>query len=120
MRFLVDADLPRRTVELIQGYGHEANDVRDIGLARAEDSTIAAYAQSHSLCLITGDFGFSDIRNYPPQDYAGLVVLELPRNATAKVILNLIEVLLQQPQVLNQLQGRLAIVKAGHIRLRPA
>ena len=120
MRFLVDADLPRRTAELIRSFGHEADDVRDIGLGQADDTVIAAYARSHSLCLITGDFGFSDVRNYPPQDYAGLVVLELPRDAVAQTILSLVENLLQQPQVLNRLPGRLAIVKAGRIRMRPA
>ncbi len=64
-------------------------------------------------------FGFANIRNYPPEDYAGLVVLQLPRNATAKMILNLVEAMLGQPQVLDRLSGRLAIVEFGRIRLRP-
>jgi hypothetical protein len=120
MRFLVDADLPRRTVELIRSFGHDAADVRDIGLRAADDVCIAAYAQRHSLCLISGDFGFGDIRNYPPADYAGLVVLRLPRDATAKFILHLAESLLGQPEVLGRLPGRLAIVEAGRVRLRSA
>jgi predicted nuclease of predicted toxin-antitoxin system len=31
MRFLIDADLPRRTAGLLKTYGHEAVDVRDVG-----------------------------------------------------------------------------------------
>ena len=75
MRFLVDADLPRSVIGLLQRYGHEAVDVRDIGLRSATDSRIAAYAKSKGLCLVTGDFDFADIRNYPPKEYEGLVVL---------------------------------------------
>ncbi len=120
MRFLVDADLPRRTAKLIQSYGHEAIDVRDIGMGTAHDAVIAAHAQNQSACLITGDGDFADIRNYPPQDYGGLVVLELPRDATATFILKLIESLLQPPNVLVRLPGRLAILEPGRIRLRPA
>ena len=119
MHFLIDADLPRKVTELLRRHGHEAVDVRDIGLRAAPDAEVAAYARRQGLCLISGDFGFANIRNYPPEDYAGLVVLQLPRNATAKMILNLVDAMLGQPQVLNRLSGRLAIVEFGRIRLRP-
>ncbi len=38
MRFLVDEDLPRSIDSLLQEYGHEAIDVRDIGLRGANDT----------------------------------------------------------------------------------
>ena len=120
MRFLVDADLPRSAKPLLEKFGHEAIDVRDIGLRNAKDPVIARYAQDHQACLLTGDFGFADIRNYPPETYYGIVVLELPRDATAAFILHLIEKILRQSEVLARLPRRLAIVEAGRIRLRPA
>jgi predicted nuclease of predicted toxin-antitoxin system len=120
MRFLFDADLPRRCAPLAQSRGHEALDVRDVGLASADDSQVAAYAKANRLCLITGDFGFADVRNYPPQQYSGLVVLCLPRNATADTILDLLDSLLAQGEVLRRLPGRLAIVEWGNVRLRPS
>lgn len=120
MRFLIDADLPRPTATVIRSLGHEALDVRDIGLGAAPDEQIAAYAQAHGLCLLTGDFDFADIRDYPPQDYAGLVVLKLPDNANRDMILRLVEAFLGESHVLGQLPGRLAIVQRGRIRLRPA
>lgn len=119
MHFLIDADLPRSIKPLIEHYGHEATDVRDIGLGAAKDPPIAAHAQTHRRCLLTGDFGFADIRNYVPTTYAGIIVLELPRNATASVIVRLVESLLQQPEVLAKVECRLAIVAAGRVRLRP-
>lgn len=120
MRFLIDADLPRSTKSLVERFGHEAIDVRDIGLRHAKDPVIARYARDHQACLLTGDFGFADIRNYPPETYDGIVVLELPRDATAAFILHLIEEMLRQSDVLARLPRKLAIIEAGRIRLRPA
>lgn len=118
MRFLIDADLPRSTKELLQRHGHEAVDVRDIGLGSAADSHIAQYAQDNTLCLLTGDFDFSDIRTYPPARYHGLVILNVPPNATAPSILSLLEGFLIQPQVVRNLAGKLAIVEPGRVRIR--
>ena len=120
MRFLIDADLPRSAKPLLERLGHEAIDVRDVGLRSAKDPVIARYAQEHQACLLTGDFGFADIRNYPPQNYHGIVVLKLPRDATASFILGLIEEMLRQNEVIARLSRTLAIVEAGRIRLRPA
>lgn len=49
MRFLIDADLPRGTARVVQLAGHEALDVRDIGLGDADDSVIAAKAQAKTV-----------------------------------------------------------------------
>jgi len=120
MKFLIDADLPRRSVELFCRYGHEAVHVCDVGLGTASDAEIAAYARSQGLCLVTGDFGFADVRNYPPDQHAGLVVLQLSRTATANSIVRLLESFLRQERTLAQLPRRLAIVGRGSIRLRPS
>jgi Domain of unknown function (DUF5615) len=49
-------------------------------MRKAPDDTIAAYAERNHLVLITGDFDFADIRNYPPSLHDGIVV---PEDATA-------------------------------------
>ena len=120
MRFLIDAELPRSAKALLEKHGHEVMDTRDVGLRKAKDPVIARYAQDHRACLLTGDFGFADVRNYPPEDYAGIAVLELPRDASAACILRLVEDFVQQTELLERLPGRLAIISAGRIRLRPA
>lgn len=66
MRFLLDANMPRSAAGAIQRLGHEVMDVRDLGMGLTEDRLIADYARKHSLVIITRDFDFSDIRNYPP------------------------------------------------------
>ena len=118
MKFLVDEDLPRSTSKLLQEYGHEASDVRDAGLRGVSDSEIALYAQKNQLCLLTADTGFADIRNYPPGNYSGIVVLRLPATATSSVIETLLESFLARIEITDQINGKLAIVETGRVRLR--
>lgn len=119
MRFLLDANLPRRTSAAVASHGHQAFDVRDIGLGSADDATIAAHAQANSLALITRDYDFSDIRNYAPQSYHGLAVLDLPNNAIADDVVRLVESFVSRADLLSYLPGRLAIVSQGRVRFRP-
>jgi len=95
-----------------------AFDVRDIGYRGAPDSEIAAYAQRERLCIVTGDLGFSDIRNYPPDEYAGLVVLKLTRTATASTILQLLESFICQENLIDTMSGKLAVAETGRVRIR--
>lgn len=88
-------------------------------MGSAKDPEIARFAREKQACLLTGDFGFANVRMYPPPDFHGIVVFELPRNATASFILRLVESFLQQSEVLRVLPGRLAIVDSSRIRLRP-
>ena len=119
MRFLLDANMPRSAVGAIQRLGHEAVDVRDVGLGGADDAQIAAYAKEHNLALVTRDFDFSDIRNYPPAEYAGIIVLELPDDAVAATVVKVVESFLSQTQLLSHVVGRLAIVESWRVRFRP-
>ena len=63
MRFPMDASLPRSAAPMLRQLGHEATDVRDIGMGTATDDLIAAHARSNQLTLVTRDFDFADIRN---------------------------------------------------------
>jgi predicted nuclease of predicted toxin-antitoxin system len=100
--------------------GHVAVDVRDIGLRAATDDVIASYARRNRQTLVTRDFDFADIRNYPPADYAGIVVLALPDDATAEQIVKLLETFVRHEEWLAHLPGRLAIVEMWRVRFRPA
>jgi predicted nuclease of predicted toxin-antitoxin system len=120
MRFLLDANMPRSAAGAVQRLGHDAVDVRDVGLGGADDAQIAAYAKEHNYALVTRDFDFSDIRNYPPADYTGIIVLELPDDAIAATVVKVLESLLSQPELLAHVPGRLAIVESWRVRFRPA
>jgi predicted nuclease of predicted toxin-antitoxin system len=75
MTFLVDADVPCSAADVMRRHGYDAVDVRDIRLRHADGSEMARHAQRQHQCLVIGNFDFADIRNYPPQQYIGIVVL---------------------------------------------
>ena len=118
MKFLVDEDLPRSAAPLLLELGFDAMDVRDVGLRGFSDDKIAAYAKANGLCLLTADGGFANIRQFPPDDYHRLVVLDLPPCATIPVILRLLREFFTRSDIVRDLPGKLAIVAFGRVRLR--
>jgi len=61
---------------------------------------------------LTRDLDFADIRRYPPDQYEGIVVLRLPDSTVAQEIVNVIERFLMEPEFIESLARRLAIVEA--------
>jgi predicted nuclease of predicted toxin-antitoxin system len=118
MHFLIDANLPRSTSHLIQIMGYTATDVRNIAFGQAEDVVIAAYAIREGMTILTRDFDFADVRNYPPADYAGIVVVDLPNEMHADVILQVIERFVSRSEWIERLPRKLAILGAGSVRFR--
>jgi hypothetical protein len=77
---------------------------------------LAAVCQLEQRALVTLDTGFADIRVYPPQQYAGLIV----RRVADQSRLNILKVF---PRVLTLLKseplsGQLWIVSERSVRVR--
>jgi predicted nuclease of predicted toxin-antitoxin system len=120
MKFLLDANMPRSSADMLRGFGHEVEDVREVLPPGAGDDSVAAHAKAGRLALITRDFDFADIRNYPPADYFGMVILGMPDDATAVQINRMLESFACNVDFLARLPGRLAIVESWRVRFRPA
>jgi hypothetical protein len=118
-QFLIDASMPRPTASLLARYGHTAVDVRDIGMGSAPDPQIAAHAQMNQLILLSKDQDFGNVLDYPPDQYFGIAVIDPPAHGGRSVVLALVEQLLRQKDIIDALTGRLAVIQAGRIRLRP-
>jgi predicted nuclease of predicted toxin-antitoxin system len=120
VRFLVDANLPRSASELIARLGHDVEFARDIGLAAATDIVIASHARSAGAALVTRDLDFADVRAYPPQHYAGILVLRVPDHSVAAEMVDILGRFLSESLFVAALAGRLAIVEPDRVRFRPA
>jgi predicted nuclease of predicted toxin-antitoxin system len=118
VHFLIDACLPLEFAPPLRRYGHTATDVRGIGMRKADDAEIAAYARTNRLCLLTEDWGFADIRVYPPDQHHGLVVFDTGYNSIEEKLAAL-QNLLEHRDIIPSLPGRLAIVTSKRVRLRP-
>jgi predicted nuclease of predicted toxin-antitoxin system len=119
VKFLLDANMPRSAAELLHELGHEVEDVREVLPGGADDAAVAAHAQARRLVIVTRDFDFADIRNYPPNHYPGIIVLELPDDAVAVQVTQALRSFVTRPELLARLTGRLAIVESWRVRFRP-
>ena len=118
MLFLVDANLPRSTVAVLSRLGHQVEFARDIGLAAAPDRDIAVRAKSTGAVLLTRDLDFANIRQYPPEDHAGIILFRTKREDKGTV-LGLVERLIRLLESESP-TGRLWVVEADRVRIRGA
>lgn len=59
MRFLVDAQLPPALARFLEGQGHEARAVRELGLRDADDTAIWTFAERDGRIIVTKDEDFA-------------------------------------------------------------
>ena len=116
MKFKTDENLPVEVVDLLQDAGYDAVTVFDQELTGEIDRTIAHVCQQEQRVLLTLDLDFADIRAYPPQQYAGIVVLR-SRRQDKQVVLALAERVIKalKNEALSQ---KLWIVDEQRIRIR--
>ena len=116
MQFKIDENLHPEVATLLRQHGHDATTVYDQGLRGHSDAEIAYICEREARALVTMDLDFADIRAYPPQDYAGIIVLRLTdqsRPAVLRVFRQMLALLDRE-----SLTAHLCIVAEHQIRIR--
>lgn len=116
LRFKIDENLPVEAAEILNRAGHDAISAFHQGLTGAADKSIAEVCQEEQRVLLTLDLDFADIRTYPPDLYAGLIVLRIKRQDKLAVM-TVVERLVRALQAESPAQ-RLWIVDENRIRIR--
>ena len=116
MRVKLDENLPIQLKRLFTESGHDAATVVDEGLGGAPDVEIAAVCITEERVLVTQDLDFSDIRTYPPAEYAGIVVFRLS-SAARDALLEVAAVLIERLEESSP-TGQLWIVEDSRVRIR--
>lgn len=116
MNFKTDENLPNEVADLLQQEGHDAMSVMDQQLGGHSDGDVAVVCQAEERALVTLDLDFSDIRSYPPEEYAGIIVLR-PVLQTISSILRLTSRALAL-LASEKLVGQLWIVDEHQVRIR--
>ena len=75
MKFKTDENLPLEAATTLRELGFDVETVWDERLSGAADATVASRLAQEARVLITLDLDFANIRAYPPERYAGIVVL---------------------------------------------
>ena len=117
MRFKVDENLHEDLVVALRREGHDAQTVYDEQLRGSPDAAIAEVCQREERVLVTLDLDFGNIREYPPEDYPGLMVLRVvdqSRPHVLQVFSQVFELLPRQP-----LSGHLWVISESGVRIRP-
>ncbi|HRY14259.1 MAG: DUF5615 family PIN-like protein [Candidatus Competibacteraceae bacterium] len=116
MRFKVDENLPVEIADLLRRHHYDAMTILEQQMTGQPDEVVADVCQREHRVLITLDLDFSDIRRYPPENYAGIIVLR-PANQGVGAVLRLTQRLL--PLLSHEpLTGLLWIVDEHRVRIR--
>ncbi|MBW3600859.1 MAG: DUF5615 family PIN-like protein [Planctomycetes bacterium] len=82
----IDENLHSDAASLLRQRGHDVLTVHEQGLKGHADVDIANVCRQEERTIITLDLDFSDIREYPPGDYHGIIVLRLKNQSRASVL----------------------------------
>jgi predicted nuclease of predicted toxin-antitoxin system len=115
MRFKLDENLRTDVGKPLRDLGYDVATVYEQGLRGKEDHEIAEVCRAEERILISMDLDFSNVQMFPPDKYAGLIVLRLRAKGRASVR-NVFERVLAH---MNQepIAGRLWIVDELRIRI---
>src|SRR5262249_26207248 len=70
----------------LRSLGSEADTVYDEGFAGAPDEVLIDRARIEQRVLLTMDKGIADVRAYPPELYAGIVLIRPPSSGRSAVL----------------------------------
>ena len=118
MHFKLDENADPRWRQPLEKTGHVVSTVAEESLQGAEDAVVAQTCRRSGFCLVTADLDFSQILEYPPEEYAGLIVLRHPHptlSGMCRLIEHVASALRHDSPV-----GRLWIVEPGRIRVHLA
>jgi predicted nuclease of predicted toxin-antitoxin system len=114
--FKLDENLPADLHDLLRTAGHEAATAHEQGLSGAPDTRVAEVCRSEGRVLLTLDLDFADLRAYPPEEHAGLIVLRLShqdKHSVAHVVRQILPLIETEP-----LAGHLWVVDEHSVRIR--
>ena len=116
MRFKLDENLPTELIADLTQAGHEADTVFQENLAGAHDVDVLNSCHTQGRVLLTLDKGIADIRAYPPEVLAGVVLFRTRSRGRGQVATF---VRSRLPDVLKLASpGKLLVVTKSGIRLR--
>ncbi len=115
LKFLLDADMPRSSAEVIRIIGFDIEDVRDVGMRAAKDKEIIEYALKTKRIIITRDTDFGEVLRYP--NHPGAIIFRLPYAFTSKEINERLEDFLKSVKE-EELKETITIVELSRYRRR--
>ena len=114
---IVDENLPKAVDGVLKSLGWQVFAVRGSHLRGKSDRMIISFAQKSKAVLFSGDWGFANILDFPPQNYFGIVILDFPNEVSVDLIARETKKALSKIS-LADFKNKLIIVELGKIRIR--
>lgn len=77
MKLLLNMNLPRRLMPLIEQHGHGCRHVGDIGMARSDDRSIVEHARLTGETILTHDLDYADLLAFSGLAHPSVVIFRL-------------------------------------------
>jgi predicted nuclease of predicted toxin-antitoxin system len=116
LKIKTDENLPAEAAGTLRECGLDADTVWDENLVGSDDEGIAARVRGEGRILLTLDLDFANIRAYPPDKYAGIIVLRLKNQDKASVVAYVRRIAAALAE--RSPDGELWIVEGDRIRFR--
>jgi hypothetical protein len=116
MKIKLDENIGQRGIELLTSSGHDVLTVRDQNLQGARDETLFRVCAGEDRVPITLDHDFGQVLRFPPEQSAGLVILEPGTRATPQALLDRLRDFLALAEMRSP-EGTLWIVEPGRVRI---
>ena len=98
LRFFCDQCVPAEISHALRTPGHDVLNLREVLPVRAPDPDVIAKARELDRVLISLNGDFSDIVAYPPEEYSGIIAIQLHNH----------------PEIIPQLMERLVAFLGTH------
>ncbi len=115
MKFKLDENLGPSIQMLFHEHGHDCVTIREEGLGGANDPEVLKAAVAEGRILVTNDHDFGNVLVYPPEDTAGIVVLNPPGRVSMGLLRRLVIAFLEA-LAREDVYRKLWIVEPGRIR----
>jgi predicted nuclease of predicted toxin-antitoxin system len=119
MRFKLDENLSRSVAELFRSAGHDAMTVREEGLQAAPDEQVFGVAAREGRALVTLDRDLGQVLRFPPDESAGIIVIDAGPRASHRSLLDRTRELLTIIKTRSP-ERTLWIVEPGRVRVHLA
>ena len=116
MNIKLDENFGERGANLLRELGHDVMTVRDQDLCGTQDDTLIEVCRAENRVLITLDMDFANPMHYPPERYAGIVVIRSKSRTSLEQLHLDLRQFAQAVKKHPSLQGSLWILQNGFVR----
>ena len=118
LRFFTDHCVSNYIIQLLQNEGYEIFKLRDFLPKDSDDKLVILKAQEHNSILISLNGDFADIITYPPENYKGIIALQVKNHPEVipHLMTKLKDYLINNSQM-DYYNGKLILVEAHRIRI---